>query len=328
MKHLLVNALQSSAGQRCLTLLESAEQRRPDQLRVLTYHRILNPAGFEQQMHYLAARYNVISLPELFAAHQYGKALPPRALLITFDDAYRNFADTAWPILKRHNLPVTLFVPTAYPDNPQGIFWWDQLRHALVSTPRRDPLATPLGRLPLASDRERVRVYKQLREYVKTLPHGESLSCVYRVCRQLDAPSPKNEVLSWSELRVLTEEGVSLGAHTQNHPLLTRLPLAEAVAEAADSLRDLQHKIGGVLPVFAYPDGAYNRAVVAGLRRAGFKMAFTTVRGVNDLRRTDPLCLRRNNVGEQATQPVLRSRLLQASLIVGRPKILYRPGAL
>ena len=152
-------------------------------MRILTYHRVLNPAGFEQQVRYLASQYHVVSLPELFAAQQYGKALPPRALLITFDDGYRNFAECAWPILKRHHLPATLFVPTAFPDNPQGIFWWDQLQHALASTARREPLATPLGRLPLASERERARAYKQLRDYVKTLPHGETLGSVYQVCR-------------------------------------------------------------------------------------------------------------------------------------------------
>jgi peptidoglycan/xylan/chitin deacetylase (PgdA/CDA1 family) len=248
-------------------------------------------------------------------------------VLITFDDGYRNFAECAWPILKRHHLPATLFVPTAFPDNPQGIFWWDQLQHALASTARREPLATPLGRLPLASERERLRAYKQLRDYVKTLPHGETLGCIYQVCRQLRVPPPPNDVLSWQELRLLAEEGVSLAAHTQNHPLMTQLPAAEAVAEALGSLRDLQDKVGGVLPVFAYPGGAHNEAIVAGLRRAGFKLGFTTVRGTNDLRRQDPLCLRRNNVGERATQPVLRTRLLQASLMGSRPKRLNRPVA-
>src|ERR671914_537157 len=80
--------------------------------------------------------------------------LPPRAVLLTFDDAYDDFAEVAWPLLRHHGLPATLFVPTAYPDVPGRAFWWDRL-HQAVAGARASSVATPVGRLPLSSAAER-----------------------------------------------------------------------------------------------------------------------------------------------------------------------------
>ena len=116
---------------------------------ILAYHRIATPGdqpelaptlidafpvAFEAQMRYLAARYNVISSWDLVRALREGYTLPRRAVIITFDDGYRCFKETAWPILRRLGLPVTLFVPTHYPSHPGILFWWDALHRALMLT--------------------------------------------------------------------------------------------------------------------------------------------------------------------------------------------------
>src|SRR5262245_53693435 len=102
-------------------------------LRVLTYHRVAEPEefpwldprlisstpeAFDWQMRFLAGHHNVVSVEQVLNAAHGGKKLPKRAVLITFDDAYSCFGIHAWPILKRHRLPASLFVPTAYPENP------------------------------------------------------------------------------------------------------------------------------------------------------------------------------------------------------------------
>lgn len=315
---LVHNVTHSPVGGHLLRLLERLDKYRPDQFRVLTYHRVDAQPAFEQQMAYLAENYCVISVSELLAAYRGGRRLRPRSVLITFDDAYRNFAELAWPVLRRHRLPVTLFVPTAFPDNPEQLFWWDRLRHALTATPRRDQIETPSGSMLLATAAQRRRAYKRLRAIIETLPHTEAVAWTYRLCAELGASEPEHEVLSWDELRRLAAEGVTLGAHTQTHPLLSRVSPQQARDEALGSLIDLRREIGRVLPIFAYPSGQFNDQVVDSLRTAGFLLAFTTVRGTNDLHRSDQLRLRRNNIGEQATLPVLRARLLHASPYLNR----------
>lgn len=311
---LLNRVVNSPFGESLIALLERGDQPKPNQLRILTYHRVLDPAAFQQQMAYLAGKYPVISMPQLLAACTNGKALPPGSVMITFDDAYDDFAECAWPIMKRFRLPATLFVPTAFPDNPRRIFWWDRLEHALIHTPRRDSLDSPVGRISLGTEEQRKKAYRRLRDYVKSLPHSETLAWTHKICSELEAPEPEPSVLGWQALRSLADDGVTMGAHTQSHRWLSQLSPAEVEAEVTGSLADIEMEIGTALPIFAYPDGRFNEEVVEILKRAGVALAFTTIRGANDICRTDQLRLRRINIGPRATPLTLRVWLLHASM--------------
>jgi peptidoglycan/xylan/chitin deacetylase (PgdA/CDA1 family) len=130
------------------------------------------------------------------------------------------------------------------------------------------------------------------------------------VCQRLQAPPPENAVLGWSELRRLAAEGVTLAPHTRTHPLLNRLPEAEARQEVVGARDDLEREIGAVPPVFAYPAGGHNDVVVRILQEAGFRLAFTTLRGAVRFPLRDPLRLRRINVGRNTPQAVLRAQLV------------------
>lgn len=66
---------------------------------------------FAWQMGWLKhAGYHVISLDEAWQGLFAGKPLPPRAVVLTFDDGYENFAEHAWPILRKHGFPATVFL--------------------------------------------------------------------------------------------------------------------------------------------------------------------------------------------------------------------------
>ena len=102
-----------------IRLLERLDSQKPNLLRVLTYHRIdelgtspdldsslisATPEVFSQQMDFVAANYDVMSLSDLLEACESGRRIPPRALMVTFDDAYCDFAVHAWPVLKKCGL--------------------------------------------------------------------------------------------------------------------------------------------------------------------------------------------------------------------------------
>lgn len=318
-------ALQKASFLKLTNLLESINSRRPNQIRVLTYHQIEDVPAFEQQMDFLACNYYVASMRELIDACQGHSTLPPKSVVITFDDAYRNFEECAWPILKRHCFSASMFVPTAFPGNNERIFWWDKLEYVFYQTHKRGPLQTPVGRLPLGTGDQRKHAFKRLRKYVKTLPHRQALAFVDQICEGLNCVLPPPKVLSWDDLRRLGREGVTMGAHTQTHPLMNRVSIQEARDEVIGSLKDLQREIGTTYPIFAYPDGQYTKEVVQAVKDAGFYLAFTTQRGTNDLARPDRFRMRRNNIGRQATQPILRARLLQASVNLDRFRLI--PGA-
>ena len=100
-------------------LLEVSPRSAP-RLPVLTYHRVadaaerpeLDPAlvsaspdDFDAQIAHLTARRRVLSLAEVLEVRDGRRTLPPRAVMITFDDAYVDFIEHAWPALRRHGPP-------------------------------------------------------------------------------------------------------------------------------------------------------------------------------------------------------------------------------
>ena len=304
--------------------LDQATRARPDALAILTYHRIADstqsellypglisagPAEFEEQMRFLAARHRPLGLGQLVAVRREEAQLPLRSVLVTFDDGYRDFAEEAWPILKRHGIPVVLFVPTAYPGNPGRAFWWDTLYGALSSA-ESQTIETPVGTLRLGSSSDRMSAFRRLRGLVRSLPHADAMTVVDDLCDSLGARPPQATVLAWPELRRLHTEGVVLAPHSRTHPLLDRIPLEAAREEILGSLGDLAHEVGTVPRVFAYPAGGENAEVARLLREEGFELGFTTERGTNDLREADWLRLRRINVGRASTLALLRAQLL------------------
>ena len=296
-------------------------------LRVLTYHRVAElgetatlspsmisatPRAFDQQMRYLAERFRVVSIHEVLGAMQQMHRLPRRAVLLTFDDAYCDFAQIAWPILRQYRLPVTLFVPTAYPAQPQRGFWWDRLYQAFKDSSRDVLEDTPIGSLALRSTDECHRSLCKLQAHLKTIPYSEAMSLVDRFCYELGDGQPvPGSILNWDQLRRLASEGVTLGAHTRTHAVLTQLPLEQARDEVRGSQQDLKREIGEALPIFCYPSGAHDQAVVRLLKEEGIQAAFTTLDGQNRLEAADPLRLRRTNITRRTSLAIFRLRLVR-----------------
>ncbi len=293
-------------------------------LRVVTYHRVGEPAekpflnpqqisattrGFEAQMKFLANHYAVVSMEQVLNAVYNGARLPKRAVLITFDDACCDVKENAWPILKRYKLPATVFVPTAYPNQPGRTFWWDKLYRSLVMADSHS-IASPVGTISLTSDEERWQGVRTLQNYVKTLSHDAAMTFVEEVSHKLNGKQKQYKtVLDWDELRQLAKEGLNFGGHTQTHPILTQLSLAEVRQEVRGSLADLKRELGDVLPSFAYPNGNHNDNIINILREEGYQVAFSTRDGFCNLDKANPFSIRRTNITRKTTLKIFRLRL-------------------
>src|SRR5262249_4477672 len=100
-------------------------------LRVLMYHKVNDIPGnrmsmpvslFDEQMAQLRELgYLVVDLDAVLAHYVDGRPLPREAVLITFDDGYRDNLERAAPVLQKHGYPAVQFVPLAYVGDRQPL---------------------------------------------------------------------------------------------------------------------------------------------------------------------------------------------------------------
>lgn len=83
-------------------------------------------------------------------------------------------------------------------------------------------------------------------------------------------------IMDWAEIKRLHSSGVTIGAHTKTHRVLTELAPADMRAEVAESKKILEERLGAPVRYFAYPKGVYNEEVIKAVREAGYTAAFGT----------------------------------------------------
>src|SRR5206468_10452827 len=118
--------------------------------------------NFVEQMALLAARFRVLSLEEIFRTLREGGRFGPRTIGVTFDDGYADNHQFAWPALRRHRLPATVFLATGHVGGARGLFWWDEVsrwRSAGVKSVEVEGL----GRRPVSTPHERDRLLEELK---------------------------------------------------------------------------------------------------------------------------------------------------------------------
>ena len=136
-KQLLKNGVYRAIGETA-SGLGTVDGQQERTLRVLMYHKVNdlwpNPttvptAVFAQQMELLGELgYVVVSLDDVLDHYLEGAPLPERAVLITFDDGYRDNLENALPILQQHRYPAVLFVPIGFLDSDRPLPHEEALR--------------------------------------------------------------------------------------------------------------------------------------------------------------------------------------------------------
>ncbi len=292
----------------------AARRRKAAAFQVLLYHRVNDAAdpifdtvpvrSFDAQMALLVRHFNVLSLDDLLDRRARND-VPPRAVAITFDDGYEDNYANAFPILTRLGLPATVFL-TSGTVGSKDLLWHDRLIDAfrLTALPalERDgktlPLRTPVER--------RAALYACLRT-LRTLDPRRRDEEVARLTSRLEAPEPDERrwsKLTWDQVREMAGGGISFGAHTVSHPILTRIPRDEAVREIAGSRDAIGLALRKPVTLFAYPNGGradFDEEIKRAVRDAGFRCAVTAVSGANDAG-TDPFELRRVGVWDPNPQ--------------------------
>jgi peptidoglycan/xylan/chitin deacetylase (PgdA/CDA1 family) len=298
---------------------------------VLCYHRIgtngiplfseLPPAMFEAQMRYVRRRYRVLSLDDL--CEEMGNPSRKRdAVAVTFDDGYRDLHTHALPVLRKYQIPATIFLPVACIETGQ-VPWYDRIFLALKVYPK-DELRIDVGRprsFQLFSLRARLETATEIIQYLRTLPDDRRREYCAAMEEQITLPQDelKDRMLTWDQIRAMGREGITFGSHTMTHPAVSRLTASQMDHELGESKRALELRIGSPTAHFAYPFGQpadCGTTALPFLVRIGYRSASTTVEGVNEPG-DNPYQLRRSQVGNERSISLFAFRLNQLFLSSG-----------
>jgi peptidoglycan/xylan/chitin deacetylase (PgdA/CDA1 family) len=212
---------------------------------------------------------------------------PERFVGLTFDGATRDLMIHGYPVLAKHGVPFTVYVPTAFPDG-LGEAWWLALEAVIA---RNDRIALVMDReekrFEIADVEEKVRLYGFLLRWMRSLGPEDLSASINDLCKRYSvdlAGLSRDASMSWDDLaKLAADPNVTIGSMTVNAPILTSLTdaaasreisMGRAVARSAFH-RDIMH--------FAYPFGdlaSFNRQHVGLARAAGFASAVTALPGV------------------------------------------------
>jgi peptidoglycan/xylan/chitin deacetylase (PgdA/CDA1 family) len=301
MKQTVLRLMQATGAFAALRL---AHRRR---ILVLTYHRFsdrpadgsTSAAAFAEQLSYLRRRYTIVPLSAVERHFSEGAPLPDAAAAITIDDGYRDAYEVAFPILRRYEVPASLFAVTDFVDQ-NGWLWTDKLPYILPRT-AAGRLAIDLGgskvSVELNGRESRGEAARRINELLKAVPDDAKEQAIRSVQTQAGVelpvqPPPEYSAVTWSELREMSREGVEIGSHTVTHPILSHVDHARLARELRHSRHRLEEMLDRDVRLFCYPNGTYTPEVRNEVDRAGYRLAVTTRCGLN-CARTDPLSLQR-----------------------------------
>jgi peptidoglycan/xylan/chitin deacetylase (PgdA/CDA1 family) len=279
------------------------------QIRVLSAHGVMDtdtPASWQplwprigvgqlaETLRLLQRYYRFISLSDAADMLSGRREIEPNAIVLTFDDGYRNNFTHALPVLEQLGVPATFFLATGLVGSTQS-YWIDRLDYAIQALRPKDR-AIPINGgevvLRFASRRTLADSYLTLRRALKA-HHGKDLDAVVdRLATEFEAEAgrrladiiaddPWSAVMTWDEARRARARGVEIGSHTVDHLRLPFVGAEVAQQQLTDSRAAIARELGTRTIHLAYPNGDCDETVRQLAQQAGYGCAVTTSRGLN-----------------------------------------------
>jgi peptidoglycan/xylan/chitin deacetylase (PgdA/CDA1 family) len=277
---------------------------------------LVRPDVFRRQLQFLKAHYQVIHPEDFRAWIEQGKPLPPRAVLLTCDDGLVNALTDMVPVLRSESVSCLFFVTTASCSDNPGMLWYEEL-YLLM---RNRPLTTPELQLLTEEGVESPPPENFQAQWWSTVKRASRLEARARAdwmglvrshcgATQRVRSERRWRLMNAAELKQLAGHGMSVGAHTRTHPILSLCSEEEARREIQESKSDIERVLGRPVWAFAYPFGnpsTMGEREVRLAREAGFACAFLNVEhwgGGGGAEPSNPLALARTHVTLDMTLP-------------------------
>lgn len=267
----------------------------------------MTPEIFRRQIEYVARYHTIISSGDLEDIVNGSRRLPPNAMVLTFDDGYRDVYDVALPILQKLGLPATVFITTGSVDRQESI-WSNKIYYYFYLTRKKEFQLTLPDRSQTVEKWEtpaqRRLVILHVNQMLKRAPEKDLQPSIQALAEALDVPIEADPIgqlpmLTWDMVRSLRTSSVfSLGAHTVNHPILSRCDIEKQRFELEESRNRITKETGEECRYLAYPNGQkqdFTDQTQQLAREVGYALAFKFYPDVPG-QKIDPMAVPRHPV--------------------------------
>ena len=274
---------------------------------VLNIHKVMTVENFEKQMDFINKNYTLLNLNQVYDILHLKKKIPKRAVAITFDDGYRDNYQYAFPILKKYDIPATIFLTTDPIDRNESL-WWDDLSWFLfhnqikvedLSDSFPQNIKSELIKLSDVHKNDKIKNILKIITYIDKFNHQNMMKVIDEIKglskSEDDYKNKHTQFLTWEMIYEMQKTGlITFGVHSKSHPILTSLEKELIVNEIEYSKKRIEEQIANPVDIFCFPKGCYNNQIKNILKDFRFKLAFTSVYGSND-HKTDLLQLKRKD---------------------------------
>lgn len=287
-----------SARRLFILMYHSLTPRNPPTVARIVYDDALMPQEFEAHLRELARHHRVVSLKQAVAEIRAGHRLEADSIAITFDDGLQSVYTIAYPLLRKYDLPATVFLVTDWIDN-EILSWWQLLREIVAkvdfsmvtSTDIRNALQMNIPPIPPTNSLDAVsrsRFCLRLELMLWHMPdevRGQKLSQLQELFFPRGDFTPNVErILTWAHVREMADNNIEFGSHTKTHINIPFTDSSTVEREIAESKSEIENKIQREVTGFAYPYGTALASYVAVeliLRKHGFTYACNACAGNN-----------------------------------------------
>ncbi|WP_309083430.1 polysaccharide deacetylase family protein [Chelativorans sp.] len=205
----------------------------------------------------------------------------------TLDDGYRDNAEHAAPVFRKHGVPYTIFITAGFVERSRSM-WWQTAAALLAERERIDfDFGAGSERLEVSTPAQKLAAYDRFANFVETIDEDEAVRRIDDLALRcgIDPLAIVSDLtMDADELRALAGDPLArFGAHTLTHVNLRRVSDARLHEEIASSAKAVENYVGRYPASFAYPYGfpaAVGAREIDAAARAGFAVAVTTQPGV------------------------------------------------
>jgi len=272
---------------------------------------------FNKLIIFLKKHFEIVDLESAINSNH---SLKPK-LTLTFDDGWKDNILHAYPILKKHNIPASVFLSTDYIGENKG-FWWESIAKKLWQSPlsvNKEHLLKSLNKYSISVNQNIFNTEKTnsksllILEFIQSLKDIEPQELNTLAERFFFDNTP--DALDWSDVRLMEDSGlIKFGPHGAQHYILTGLDQSACEHDIMRSHAALNEHCARPLKIYCYPNGNNNSVIQSLLSNLGYTHALSTQSGLISTKQNE-YCLPRIDVSQKsAEQPgLLAWRIFQGS---------------